>query len=430
MSAPGSLPDHIRRPDFALREAHAHLYQLGRSLRMIALDQCASPGDLLDRFAERAALRRSRDSSPLLGQAARPESWTPPRWPTLGEFDRVTGDTPALAWCFDYHALLANSAMLSLAGIDARTPDPPGGLIGRDGAHGLTGVVYERAAQLVWDAAPEPPPAARPGDLAEAVRSLGAFAEIHDLKSQPWLGPALRALLRRDHPSPVATTFVLYPLLADLDAVLASRAEWESDQVRLGGAKVFVDGTLNSRTAWMLGPYADGRRDHPRGTPMMSMREIEDAVRACDAVGLPLAAHAIGDAAVRAVLDAVARVRPRTPGFRIEHAEVIDGADVPRFAELGVIASVQPCHLLYDVEALRRALPHRLHRVLPLRDLIDAGCVPGATLLFGSDVPIVRPDPEDSILAATARRREGMDACDAVAPEQAISLDEAWRCFG
>jgi predicted amidohydrolase YtcJ len=149
----------------------------------------------------------------------------------------------------------------------------------------------------------------------------------------------------------------------------------------------------------------------------------------CDRLGLPVAAHAIGDGAVRAVLDAIEAVRPRTPGFRIEHAEIIDEADIPRFARLGVLCSPQPCHLLADVEALRRYLPHRLDRVLPLRELIDAGCTPGRRLLFGSDVPIVRADPEDGILAATKRRRADMHPSQAIAPAQAITEPEAWACF-
>lgn len=392
---------------------------------MIELSGCRSAADVLEAFAERA--RQQPGSHALLAQGARPESWDRPEWPSLREFDAVTGGRPSLAWCFDYHALLANSAMLQLAGVGPMSPDPPGGIIDRTPTGALSGVVYEAAAGLVWDAAPEPPPAERPGLLAAALRSLGAFDEVHDLKAQAWLGPALHKLFVTH--DDLQTRIVLFPLLEDLDTALATRDEWESERVRLGGGKIFVDGTLNSRTAWMLSPYADGRRDHPHGTPMMSQAEIEDAVRRCDAAGLPLAAHAIGDRAVRAVLDAVETVRPKTPGFRIEHAEVIDEADVPRFAELGVIASVQPCHLLYDIEALRAALPDRLDRVLPLRELIAAGCVPGESLLFGSDVPIVRSDPEDSIQAATARRRRGMAADDAVAPSQTITADEAWRCF-
>lgn len=419
----------LARPLGPLREAHAHVHQYGRSLRMIGLESCASGEDLVEAFAARALAHPGEDL--LLGQGARPEAWDPPDWPSLTRFDRATGDRPSLAWCFDYHAVMANSAMLRLAGIEAGTPDPQGGIIGRDSAGRPDGRLFEAAALAAWGRVPEGGPEEIRGRLIEAVSGASGlastFSEIHDLKSQRWLGPALRELVDAGLAGDAA--FALYPLLEDLPEVLETRGAWECDRVRLGGAKIFVDGTLNSRTAWMLRPYADGRPDHPRGTPMMTQAEIEDAVRICDREGLPLAAHAIGDGAVRAVLDAVERVRPRTPGFRIEHAEVVDGADVGRFASLGVIASVQPCHLLYDIEALRRAIPGRLARVLPLRELIDAGCGPGELLLFGSDVPIVRPDPEDSVVAATLRRRGSMEAGEAIAPEQAITAAEAWGCF-
>lgn len=163
----------------------------------------------------------------------------------------------------------------------------------------------------------------------------------------------------------------------------------------------------------------------------MGVDAIAEAIRAADRLGVPIAAHAIGDAAVRAVLDALEQVRPAARGHRIEHAELIDHADIPRIVrlrdELGLTISVQPCHLLTDIEALERALPDRLGRVLPLRELLDAGLMPGRDLLFGSDVPIVRPHPQDSLRAAIHRSREDSAA---IAPEQAISEQEAWACFG
>ena len=129
------------------------------------------------------------------------------------------------------------------------------------------------------------------------------------------------------------------------------------------------------------------------------------------------------------MLDAIERTDCRDTGCRIEHAELISPEDIPRFKQLGVIASVQPCHLLPDIEALRRALPDRLDRVLPIRELIESGMEPGVDLLFGSDVPIVRAEPRDSIRAAVDRRREGMGQSEAIGPGQAIDEATAWRCF-
>ena len=153
----------------------------------------------------------------------------------------------------------------------------------------------------------------------------------------------------------------------------------------------------------------------------MSEDETCAAIERADAMGLPIAAHAIGDRAVNSVLNALERVRPGSRGHRIEHAELIAWDDIERIVklrdEVGLKISVQPCHLLVDVEALHRAVPDRRERVLPVRALIEAGLKPGVDLLFGSDTPIVHPRHEDSIQAATLRRR---DDSAAIGPEPAI----------
>ena len=409
-----------------LREAHAHLVAHGRSASMVQLASARSAADALERL--RAGADVLSPGAWLLGTGARPESWPERGWPVLGELDAAIPDRPVLAWCFDHHAVMVNSLALRATGIEDTTPDPAGGVIVRDRAGRPTGELLETAALRAWSAVPEPTLAESRAHLERALADLAAlgFVEVHDLKSEWWLGPML-ADLDREGRLPIAVH--LYPLVDDLPGVAAGRRAWESDRVRLAGGKVFTDGTLNSRTAWMLDPFVDPIPDHPRGTPMMTDGEIDAAIGACERLGLGLAAHAIGDGAVRAVLDAVERVCPRACRVRVEHAEIVDRADVPRFARLGVVCSVQPCHLLTDVEALRRLLPHRLDRVLPLRELIDAGCEPGRLLLFGSDTPIVRPDPADSIQAATARHRTGEPSEAAIAREQAVSEAEAWACF-
>jgi len=400
-----------------MREAHAHVLAHGRSMDMVQLADCESVETMLDAIAAAGSER-----SLVLAHGARPEAWTIPGWPTISELDAVSTDAAVAIWCFDYHVMMLNSKALTRTGFDRASDDPPGGQLGRGPSGDLSGVLYESAAGIAWGALE--PKGVDPTTLARAIEDLSShgFREVHDLKAQPGLGECLVGV-----GCPLRVQ--MYPLVRDLPEVLKTRNDWQSDQIRLGGGKIFVDGTLNSRTAWMLHPFADGRPEHPSGMQLMSDTQIEDAIRLCVGEGLQLAAHAIGDAAVRAVLDAAERVRAPRGSVRIEHAELIDEADVPRFAELGVIASVQPCHLLYDIEALRRACPDRLDRVLPLRELIDSGLTPGRDILFGSDTPIVRPDPEDSILAATNRGRRDMPLADGIAPGQAISEAEAWACF-
>lgn len=405
-----------------LREAHCHLFQHGRALGMVQLKECQSGADVLDAF-ERAA--QSSPGGPLLGHGARPEAWSDPSWPSLADFDRVTGPRPACAWCFDYHAMLANTPALRACGFTDASANPPSGVLGRSPTNRLSGVVFERAALLVWEAIPEPRPEQRGPMLAAALDDLArhGFGELHDLKSSTWLPRALAELNSR-------VRIELWPLIGDLAEVASDRNQWHTDTLTLGGGKVFVDGTLNSRTAAMLFPYADAPPAHPAGMLIMTEDDVAAAIEHADDHGLPIAAHAIGDRAVRTVLDALERVNPKARGHRIEHAELIDEADVPRIVELreslGLAVSVQPCHLLTDIEALERGVPDRLDRVLPLRDLLDAGLEPGVDLLFGSDTPIVRPDPIDSIRAAVDRKRPDSSA---IAPEQAINEAHARACF-
>ena len=424
-----------------LREAHAHIAQHGRAMTMLRLDLCASLEDCFQLVA-RAERGASTDDAPnsawLLGVGLRVEGWADATYPTAAQLDKAAGDRPVCLWSFDHHALVVNSAAMRAVGIGPETRDPPHGRIVRDPRTGApTGLVLESAAKLVWSRIPEPSESQRREQVRSALQDLAGhgFDEIHDLLAPPWLGPVLAEL---HDAGELPCRVLLYPRLEEVSQVCSTADRWQRDTVRLAGAKLFADGTLNSRTAYMLHPYSDPLPGTPRGEEMASPEQIREAIALTNSLGIGLAVHAIGDAAVRNCLDAWesspsslrASVPSSIPPFRIEHAEIIDEADVPRFTKLGVVCSVQPCHLLTDIEALRRGLPHRLDRVLPLRDLIDAGCRPGELLWFGSDTPIVRPHPEDSLQAAVRRRREAQPEREAIAPDQALTPDEVWAAFG
>ena len=209
--------------------------------------------------------------------------------------------------------------------------------------------------------------------------------------------------------------------------------------MRFGGLKLFTDGTLNSRTAFMLEPYADPIPDHPLGTPLMSEREIAGHLRRAQSEGFDVAAHAIGDGAVRRMLDCYEALPEAGGGragkgftLRVEHAQFLDERDAPRFASLSAgegpgaalaVASLQPSHLLTDVEAIERLVPDRAARAFALRDLWgaaeEAGRSPADLIYLGSDTPVVSPDPNDTLRAAVDRSREG-EGDRAIAPEQAV----------
>lgn len=449
-----------------LREAHAHIAQHGREMGQLNLSDCTSRAECLEQVAAEAArLDAAGEPGWLLANSVRVEGWMNSKggamWPTLPELDRACPKRPSMIGSFDHHACAVNSAAMTAAGFGPASADPEGGRIVRNSAGEATGLLLEAAFGTMRRAVPTPSREQLRRFVKAAADDLAVhgFAEVHDLLSPPWLGATLGEL---DRAGELAVSVWVYPTLEDVPEVAAGRERWQTARVRLAGAKVFADGTLNSRTAWMLEPYADPLPGMERGQAMQTPRQLREAMSLTDSLGLGLAVHAIGDGAVRAVLDAWEEhilqnrgrkgtessdhlrhpsqpeyskgpfpdARSSVPPLRIEHAEVVDEADVARFAKLGVVCSVQPCHLLYDVEALSHGLPHRLDRVLPLRDLIRSGCRPGELLWFGSDAPIVRPHPEDSIQAAVHRRRVGMDQGHAIAPTQALTEAEAWAAFG
>lgn len=419
-----------------MREAHAHLAALGESLTIPSLEGCKGLAECLHGVRSAAATMVTPGAWVRL-HSARIESWPEARWPSIAELDTASPASPCVLMSFDHHAAAANSAALARACVTPGRVIEPHGTVVVDNFGRATGLLLEGAAYRVWKSAPEPPIAERAGFIAAALAHLHelGFTEVHDLHSQEWLGPCLAALERAGG---LSLSVWLYPPADRLRAEHASRKAWESPRVRLAGGKVFADGTLNSRTAAVLTDYREPMPGLPRGRIMVDGAILRDHLTTAEQLGLHLAVHAIGDGAVRFVLDAiedVARSRPRSASrtfgerHRMEHCELIDEADVPRFASMGVVCSAQPCHLLSDVEALHRYQPHRLGRVLPLRELIDSGLAPGRDLWFGSDVPIVRADHEDSIRAAVDRRRESAPASQAIGWEQRITEAEANAAF-
>lgn len=445
-----------------LREAHAHVLAHGRAASMLWLSACASREQALGQVRDRAV--RLAPGEWLVAAGARPEGWREAgtqeagrhlAWPTLAELDAACPDRPCLVMSFDHHSGAVNSAAIRAAGLSLDTSglaDEPAVLV-RDARGRFTGVLLEAAFQRVRESVPPATRVQRMAHLRAALADFDrlGFDEVHDLWSDRDLGPMLGDLERA---RALQHRVWLYPLVGragdgdSLEAIHAARGTFESDRVRIAGGKVFADGTLNATTAWMREPYRDGLAEHPCGTPLVSVASLRRDMARCWALGVGMAVHAIGDAAVGAVLDAAEAERANPawhavrdvglPPVRIEHAEIVAEFDTPRIVrlwrEMGLVLSVQPCHLLYDVEALERRLPHRLHRVLPLRELIEAGLTPGEGLWFGSDAPIVRPNPNDSIAAATLRKRG--EACIAgpasrpIAPEHAIDESTAWACFG
>jgi predicted amidohydrolase YtcJ len=354
--------------------------------------------------------------------------------------DAVAPGRPIALWSHDHHSRWLSARAIQQTGLAAQ-PDPPGGRIERDEEGRPTGVLYETAAGLP-DAAIGTP------TLGEVDWAIGAYARelaslgvtsIHDpgpLAPEPALssGPAhYRALAEGGHlPLRVVASVREEQLDRAIEVGFHSGRRFgdpERGRYRDGWLKLFSDGALGSRTAALLADYEDdAAAGPPPGGPRgMALRDAEQlaavAGRAAEA-GIASQIHAIGDAAVRTTLDVLAELAP-VPGsdHRVEHAQLVDPADRGRFAQLGVAASVQPCHLLSDADQMARAWGRRTAAAFPLAAIERAG----ARLPFGTDAPVESADPWRGLAAAVTRRGAGWAAEAAFHPEQALSLERALR---
>lgn len=404
-----------------LVDAHLHLLAWARSRDEVGLGGAASRREALGRVAD--FLAAERGPGPVSGRGWDANGWHEP--PDRASLDAVSGERPVLLHSRDYHALWVNSAALRAAGVSRATPDPPGGRIERDAAGEPAGLVREHAVRLfapLLAAAVRGPDTAR---LAAAVRWLHAqgVTAVHDFEDLE----AIRTLrgFQRDGAQPRLRIVAHLPaegLDAALGLGLVSGAG--DDWFRYGALKLFADGTLGSRTAALLEPY-EGSAD--AGMDLVPPAELARTAARAAAGGIAVAIHAIGDRAVRAALDAVAAAAAAGPPPalppRVEHAQLVDPADLPRFARLGAWASVQPTHCVSDIELAERGWGGRVERSYPWRALLDAG----ATLLFGSDAPVEPPRPAAWLHAAVTRQRADGTPAGGFTPHQCLGLDDALR---
>ncbi len=405
-----------------LTDAHIHFTDWARTLQSLPIADCTSLEELLERVRERAD--SSNEGDWIVARGWNESHWQTPRFPTAADLDTVTGPaTPALLYRSDMHSAVANRAALVAAGIGPATADPPQGVIDRD-AQGLpTGMLREAAIDLV--AAVIPQPSER--ELLEAMRQ--GMAALHRLgitgvhDQRVWSGDEGPRALRRWQTLRaeqqlrlrVATNVALHDLGAA--AAIGARSGFGDDFLRLGHVKLFADGSLGSRTAWMLEPFqvTEPGEQPTCGVVVTPPDEMRAAfVRAVDA-GFPVSIHAIGDRAVREVIGAfeeLARLRPGhvdalgaplAAPHRIEHVQMIQPADVGRLAPLNLTASVQPMHALDDIEVADALLGPRAATAYAFRSLHAAG----VRLAFGSDAPVATPNPWLGLHAAVVRGRVG-----------------------
>ncbi len=359
------------------------------------------------------------------------EQWTPPHLPTKALLDPATGDRPTCLSRQDGHMVVCNSLALRLAGVTRDTPDPPGGVIVKDASGEPTGILKDGAMDLVFRVRPERTQAELLEGLRAAMKNAAKFGvtSVQDLPGDSGDIPAWKAL----HDKGEMTVRVNYrPSLSTWQKVAALRSSVGDDAwLRIGGVKGYMDGALGSGTALMF----EGFTDEPanRGvyaSEAIPLSALEERVAGADAAGLQVEVHAIGDRANAEILDVFERVAkkngPRDRRFRIEHAQHLRASDIPRFARLGVIASMQPYHAVDDGRwADRRLGPERAKTTYAFRSLLDAK----ATLAFGSDWSVAPISPILGIAAAVTRATIDGKRPGGWVPEQRITVEEALRAY-
>lgn len=355
--------------------------------------------------------------------------------PSKHLIDSFTGNHPVLVNRFDRKVYLANSLALKLAGIDGKTPDPPGGAIERDENGEPTGILTGSAAELVRKVIPPP---SRALLLAQAHRALEELrrhgvTSVHDM-SPPNQLDIYQELIERGQ----LTVRINYRPTLDKWQSLADigiKAGFGSHMMRLGALKGFVDGIMGNSTALFFEPYEHDPGNSGRLREMMLPEgNMERLVLAADRAGLQVTVHAIGDKANRIILDifekAIRENGPRDRRFRVVHAQVVHPDDLPRFGKLGLIAEVQPYHAIDDMRWMEERIGRRARYAYAFRSLTEAGAV----LAFGSDWPGTNAsyypvNPLLGIYAAVTRQTIKGEPAGGWFPEERLSIEEAIKCY-
>ena len=415
-------------------ESHGHLAGHGASIEQVDLRDVPTFAEVVERV-KRAAAKVPPDRW-VLGWGWDQNRWPEKAFPSHAALSAAVPDHPVLLRRVDGHAVLTNARGLAAAGITAATKDPPGGRILRDASGSPTGVLVDTAANLLDRAVPAPTVMDIERRVLLACNDLAAFGitEFQDAGT----GRDELAVLRKLE-GEGRLPLRVYVMLDGgddqlLDGEFAAGARVGVDgMLAVRAVKLFADGALGSRGAWLAQPYTD--EPGTRGLEVRPEARLEDVIRRAAKAGFQPCVHAIGDGAVTRVLDLYERalgpggaaLRPR-----IEHAQVVRPADVSRFATLGVIAAVEPTHCTSDMPwAPARLGPERIAWAYRWRSLLDAH----ARLCLGSDVPVESPDPRLGLWATVTRRTpqgtpsEGWNLAEALTSAEAVAGYTSWAAY-
>ncbi len=392
-------------------DAHCHVLGFGLTLAAVPLTGVPTIPELVQRLQTRAGEQAAGPKTWIRGRGYNQNMMDEKRHPTRRDLDQVGGGQPfVLITHASGHAVSVNSRVLERMGISLNTPDPPGGTIVRDEAGEATGVLLETAANLAYDAAPEPTVTERVAALQRASQAMNALGITSAVDAT--LGLAARDSFREidvyhEAASSGALTLrcslmMLLSQIAAMDTVPNPRdVTTETDWVQIGPAKVFTDGALTTRTALLRSAFVGS---DSFGTAVWSAEDLNAMVLKAHTAGWQIAAHAIGDGAIDLCLDAYGKALAKSPRtdarHRIEHAMLLWPDQVGRLARLGILPVYQPEFILRFGDAYTQAIGEsRANRLMPYAETQAAGL----PLVFSSDIPVIPGAPLDGIQSATER---------------------------
>ncbi len=409
-----------------LVDAHAHVPGLGISKESLDL-RGRSREEIL--ALVRGAAARTPEGEWIRGRSWDQNLWPGKAFPTAGELDAVAPKHPVYLTRVDGHALWVNSLAMTRAGVTAATKDPDGGRIVRTAKGEPSGIFVDNAEALIVKAVGEPGPAARRhylsvGMKAAAESGLTGVGEASGVDRE---GLEVLRAMAREKALPIRLYATVGAETKDLASIL-SEGKIAEGRLTVRAVKMYADGALGSRGAALLADYSDDPGN--RGLLVTPPARMDEIALLCAKSGWQLWTHAIGDRGNRLALDACekafAAVKPKDPRFRIEHAQVVAPEDIPRFARLGVIASMQPTHATSDMPwAEARVGPERIRGAYAWRSFLAAG----VRLAGGSDFPVERESPLLGLYAAITRQDLDGRPPGGGYPDQRLTRREALRLF-
>ena len=406
-------------------DTHVHFISSGSGLASVQLRDAATPEEFASRIG---AFANSIEPGNWILQG----TWDHENWggelPRRDWIDSITPENPVWIMRLDGHMALANSKALELAGVDADTPDVAGGEIVRDETGRPTGILKDNALSLVETAVPIASKRQLDREAKAAMQYVASngVTTVHDMAS--W--DSLETYRRAEKAGTLITRIYSVVPLSDWEQL---KREVEnngrgSNWLKIGGLKGFMDGSLGSHTAAFLEPFTDAPED--RGFLISDLDDLREWIIGADAAALQVMVHAIGDSAIRDLLDlfddAVRANGQRDRRFRMEHAQHIHVDDVERFAVQNIIASMQPYHAIDDGRWAEKVIgPERAKTTYAFRSLIDSG----AKVAFGSDWSVAPATPLEGIYAAVTRQTLDGANPGGWVPEEKISVEDALHAY-